>query len=187
VQYLNIIRIIHLEAGLPNPLERNYALHAVLKGIQRAKGSPPRQKLPITPAILEKLKAKLDLTDSFQATFWCLCLIAFCTFCRKSTLVPKKIEAFDPELDLCQRDLVLHEQGAILNIKHTKTIQFRERILQVPLAKSSSALCPILAIKNMHACLGLVPGCIPLFSYKDNAKGLRSFTHSLFVKTLHTR
>ena len=68
-QYLNIVRFIHLESVLPNPLECNYALRMLLHGIQKRKGQPPRQKLPITPSILIEIVTKLDLSDSFQATF----------------------------------------------------------------------------------------------------------------------
>ena len=57
--YLNIVRIIHLESGLRNPLENNYAIHNLKKGIARVLGSPPDQKLPITCPILLKIKQLL--------------------------------------------------------------------------------------------------------------------------------
>ena len=34
-QYLNIVRIIHLEFGLPNPLQDNWTIQSVLKGIKK--------------------------------------------------------------------------------------------------------------------------------------------------------
>jgi hypothetical protein len=53
--YLNIVRIMHLEAGLVNPLCDNYELNMVKRGVARQLGSPPEQKLPITIDILCKL------------------------------------------------------------------------------------------------------------------------------------
>ena len=46
--YLNIIRLLHLDSGLANPIENNFALHNLRRGIARAIGAPPNQKLPIT-------------------------------------------------------------------------------------------------------------------------------------------
>ena len=53
--YLNIIRLIHVDAGLTNPLEGNMELKLLKRGISRQKGVPPRQKLPITVQILVKI------------------------------------------------------------------------------------------------------------------------------------
>ena len=57
--YLNIVRILHCEAGLPNPLFDNWDLKLVKRG---ELGVPPRQKLPITTEILFKLYESLDLS-----------------------------------------------------------------------------------------------------------------------------
>ena len=54
--YLNIIRILHLDYGYDNPLKDNFALTNLKRGINREKGSPPCQKLPITCEILEKMQ-----------------------------------------------------------------------------------------------------------------------------------
>ncbi len=37
-QYLNIVRLIHLEADLPNPLENNWYVTSILKGVRRVCG-----------------------------------------------------------------------------------------------------------------------------------------------------
>jgi hypothetical protein len=50
--YLNVICLLHVEAGLPNPLCENWEITLLKWGINRLKGQPPQQKLPITIAIL---------------------------------------------------------------------------------------------------------------------------------------
>ena len=77
--YLNIVRLIHLEAGYSNPLENNWFLSTVMRGIRRCRGTPPRQKLSITPEILRAIHASLDLDDSINVAFWAACLCAFYT------------------------------------------------------------------------------------------------------------
>ena len=61
--YLNVIRILHMEAGYDNPLNKNWQLTLVKRGIARQKGVPPNQKLPISvPLLLDLLRFfNLDL------------------------------------------------------------------------------------------------------------------------------
>ena len=57
--YMNVVRILHLEAGFKNPL-KDWVLTMIYKGIQRELGKPPKQKLPITPEILQKIKETIN-------------------------------------------------------------------------------------------------------------------------------
>ena len=73
-QYLNVIRILHMENGYSNPLQDNYAVNSVLKGVQRMKGNYVKRKLPITLDILESISKVLDFTKSQDLAFWAACL-----------------------------------------------------------------------------------------------------------------
>jgi hypothetical protein len=42
--YMNIIRILHEEAGLANPLSDNYEVTMIKRGLLRVKGAPPQPK-----------------------------------------------------------------------------------------------------------------------------------------------
>ena len=86
--YMNVIRLLHLEAGFENPLEANWDLKMIFKGISRQLGQPPKQKSPITAKILQLLHGTLSDTPIDHA-FWCGCLIAFYGFLRKSSLLPQ--------------------------------------------------------------------------------------------------
>ena len=55
-QYLNIVRAMHLEAGLSNPLKDSWFTSSTLKGIDRVKGTAVNRKNPITPDILLRIK-----------------------------------------------------------------------------------------------------------------------------------
>ena len=65
-QYLNAVRLIHLEAGYPNPLLSNWYLASFLKGLKRSKGNSTKQKLPITCHVLQGILRVLDLTCAFD-------------------------------------------------------------------------------------------------------------------------
>jgi hypothetical protein len=85
--YMNIIRILHLDAGFQNPLSDNWDLKMVYKGITRQLGKTPNQKSPITLYLLIQLHRTLEDTQ-MDASFWFACLTAFYGFLRKSTLLP---------------------------------------------------------------------------------------------------
>ena len=63
---------------------------------------------------------------------WALFLVAFFSFLRKSNLVADSPSATSDKLPR-RCDLVLAPEGAFLQIRATKIIQFHQRILSIPL------------------------------------------------------
>ena len=185
--YLNVIRIIHLEAGLSNPLQQNWLVDSVIKGIKRELGTPPSKKLPITPQILQCMVKKLDLQKTQDLAFWAACLCAFFCFFRKSTLLPKSVCQFNSDKDLTRKDVKFMEQFAVLTVKQSKTLQFGDRSLQIPLPRiTSSVLCPVTALEKLFAIGKVIPLSAPLFSYPDKGDDYRIITHSSFVSKLRS-
>jgi hypothetical protein len=85
--YMNVVRLLHLEAGFKNPLIDNWKIKSIQKGVSRLLGKPPKLKSPITVEILLDLfkTVKNTLADS---AFWLTCLVAFYGFLSKSTVLP---------------------------------------------------------------------------------------------------
>ena len=184
LQYINVIRILHLEKGYDNPLQ-SYYVTSLLQGIKREHAAPPAQKLPITPKILLAMYHVLDLSIPACITFWAAALIAFYSFFRKSTLLPK-LGAFSPESDLCIGDLQKSPKGYLLTVKHTKTIQFRQKLLQIPLPLiPGSPLCPSRALTALLRQLAPFPPKTPLFSYpvRDTYRSLHHQSFSIALKS----
>ena len=123
-KYINIIRILHLEVGLPNPLKEAWFLDTLIRGVARHKGLGTHRKLPITPHILLGIKSLLNLSSPRDAVFWAACLIAFFGFFRKSNILPPSPSKFDPSKHLCRGDLSLFSWGIMVNIRWSKTIQY---------------------------------------------------------------
>ena len=146
-QYLNVVRILHLESGFPNPLLDNWFLRSVRLGIQRVKGDSLVQKLPITPEILLKVRLVLNLADPADAMFWAVSLTAFFGLFRKGDLLLANMRQFDKSKHLRRRDICLGPLGATIHLRHSKTIQNSERVLHVPIPiLSGHPLCPVQAI-----------------------------------------
>ena len=187
--YLNIVKLMHLEQGLDNPLD-NWQLRAITKGIKRTIGRPPKQKLPITVDLLHCIYRHLNPEDSLHIAFWASCLVAFFAFLRKSTLLPKSQAVKDIVKSLCIKDISIKEKSMFsLHIRHTKTIQFGQRELDIPIAAvAGSVLCPVTAVVGMLAQFprGSLHGDLPLFCYLGEGGDVNFITHSLFTTLLRS-
>ena len=114
-QYLNVVRIMHLDEGYSNPLANSWYLSSILKGLRRHKGEGINQKLPITDTILQSILAVLNFSNPFEATFWTACLVAFFSFFWKSNLLIPSPSQFDPAKHLCISDIQFGPSGAVLS------------------------------------------------------------------------
>lgn len=181
--YINIIRILHLEAHLENPLEHNFMVNNLKKGIRRELGTPPKQKLPITCEILVDIFQKLNFHRNKDVAFWCACLLGFFGFLRKATLLPKNQNL--PAVDcILRKDLrMIGRDHLELHVRKTKTIQFGQRILIIPFYPvPGSVLCPVLAVKSLFRRTPFQPE-LPLFSYREN-RCTKWYTHATFTSQL---
>ena len=165
-QYLNIISVMHKQAGLQNPIQGNWKVQSLLTGIKRLKGESVQQKLPVDQHMLYKIRTCLKPYCSLDMTFWAACLVAFFSFLRMGNLLLPSASSFNPTVHLTLKDITFHKWGTILKLRWSKTIQFSERILCIPLPKiQNSPLCPTAALKRAIA-LSMTTGHNgPAFSY----------------------
>ena len=183
-QYLNAVRLMHLEAGYPNPLVNNWYITSIIKGLRRHKGDSTHQKLPITTDILFRILSILDFKRPFDLTFWAVCLVGFFTFFRKSNLLIPAMDKFDQARHLCRSDVCLSSSGAVINVRWSKTIQFKQKILQVPLPRiAGSPFCPCTALLLTLAHIPEPNSPTPLFCYPSKS-GPIPITHGTFVAHL---
>jgi len=156
-QYINIVRIMHLEAGYENPSKDSFLLKTTLRGIERTLGSMVHRKSPITPQLLHAIKDKLNLRLKVDCIFWAACLVMFCGLFRKSNLFSK----------FCfkRSDILMNTDGVLeLRVTSSKTIQCRERTLTVRLPPiHPHPLCPVRAVCEAFAATAPQAGDAPAF------------------------
>ena len=168
-QYLNIIRILHLEWDLPNPLLNDFHLSSVLKGIKRHIGDNVSRKSPITPGILLQILNQLNLSDVRDCHIWAACLVMFFTMLRRSNMFPASKTKFNPNHQLCRDDFKFTAKGIMVTIRWSKTIQFRDRIHTIPLPRiKDSPLCPSQAVFLAFSKSSDVSESAPAFSWIHN-------------------
>lgn len=137
--YLNIVRLIHLQYGYPNPLDNalvkfQYSLH--ICGIKRSSDkATTRPKLPIMPTVLKDIRRQLTLTNSFDETFWVACLVAFYSFFRKANLLPPSRDKFDEHSHLRRSDLHLFSWGVVMVVQWKKNYSIQAANIVDPVAE----------------------------------------------------
>ena len=183
-QYLNIVRLMHLEAGHPNPLADSWYLTSIIKGLRRYKGDSTQQKLPITVDLLFGILSVLDFKRPYDLAFWAACLVGFFTFFRKSNLLIPTLEKFDSSKHLCRSDVFLSNSGAVISVRWSKSIQYRQKTLQVPLPRIvASPFCPSTALLLVLCQLPEQKRILPLFCF-PTPSGPKPLTHATFVNHL---
>ena len=148
--YLNVVRLIHVSLGYENPLENNFELSYLKRGILREIGSPPKQAMPMTTDMLLKLRAVLDFSKQKDLTFWGICLTSFYGMLRKSSILPETLKPKDRNNALLDKDVKFCDDYVVLSFRHSKTNQFGRKIHKIPYCRNSNqVLCPFRAILSV--------------------------------------
>ena len=109
-----------------------------------------RQAQPVTPDILLDLVAFLDLTKQADLAFWGVLVLGFYTFFRKSNLIPDSCEEFNLRKQLTRSQVEFQGTVAALTITWSKTIQRRQRAVEIPLFPvEQSPLCLVTVLRAL--------------------------------------
>ena len=168
--------------GLDCPTPSEFELHMTTRGLRKTLAHTPSPKLPVTPSMLRDLHSRLDLDNGRDLACWVGFLFLFFSFMRSSNLVPRSRPTFDPAKQLTIGDVTITTSGLVLRARWSKTIQFWERELEIPLAAlPNSPLCPVRAYQRLRS---LVPGgsSDPAISYSQNGA-----VHALTKPMLETK
>ena len=170
--YLSGLRFFQIRSGLADPFQSPMPrLDYVLKGVKRVQaesGRGNRERLPITPAILRKLKEVWSESagDPDTKLIWAACCLCFFAFLRAGEMTTPDEGGYDPGVHLSYGDVALDDPRqpsfVRISIKQSKTDPFR-RGVQLFVGRTGSDLCPVGALLSYLQCRGSAPG--PLFVF----------------------
>ena len=142
--YLSTVRRTHqLFYGVDVPTPTQYLpLHATLKGGAKFLGRNVRQKFPVTPQIQTVLTLTLPLESPYKSLYNLL----FFGLPRLGNIVPDAAFKFSSIKHLTWRKVEFSENGVIIELWVTKTIQNFERYLRIPIAAAPDK--PHLCLKS---------------------------------------
>ena len=173
--YLSAVRSLHIAEGEKDPFEvPRPRLQQVLRGIKRVeaeKGASNRQRLPISPDILRKLKGVWE-ADPFPGTtmLWAACCLGFFGILRSGEMTVPPDGQYDPSRHLSRSDIAVDHPSRpeviMVSIKKSKTDPFRQGI-QLYIGRSQSDVCPVKALLGYLVERGPQEG--PLFMFPDGS------------------
>ena len=185
-QYLNVVRLLHLEANLDNPLKDNWYVKSTVTGIERVLGISVNRKVPVTPSLLMELQPYLDMCAIEDSMFWSAALVMFYGTFRKSNLFPNNPSKFDHDKQFVREDFVcMPENIIVINVKYTKTIQFKERKFIVKLFPCNHTLCPVSALLHSFKLAPLGPMAPAFVSDKSGAPMTGVYFNKKFQSLIH--
>ncbi len=159
-------------------------LHYVLRGVKRSQGGENptgRERLPITPHLLRRIKAVWDgqaTNPDLVMMLWADCCLPFFGFMRTGELIVPSDTGFDASVHLAWGDVVVDDpsSSAVVSVKlkPSKTDPFRQGVT-LYIGKTSSDICPASAMLAYLLVRGSIAG--HLFMYH----GGRHLTRQRFV------
>ena len=150
--YLSGIRTILALLGLEIPDVKERQMQMFITGLKRVMNHIVKQAEPITPQLLLKLSKVVNYRDKIEVIAWTAVLVGFYMFLRKSNLVPEAMDKFDSIQQFCRADVSLLglQLAMMFEIRWTKTLQFRQKILRFPvLPANNKAICPVFWVHKM--------------------------------------
>lgn len=152
--------------------------------MRRAKGTAQSFKLPLSPTHLISFRDKLSLTSPFDAMIFAIITTCFFGLLRIGNVLPTSPTPGNSVIRT--KDLIFNNFGAVITIRASKTIQYKERLHSAVLPLfPNHPLCPVAALKNFLTVAGLPPQDAPLFSMSNktliNAQAFRKRLASLLA------
>ena len=176
-QYMSAIRYHFKIAGRADPFRGNLlrfqndqpTLAAlVVKGWTRNWDKEKQQAAPVTPGMIDTMWRDARVSrDPTQATAAAVNTIAFLALLRGGNLVPRGHERFDPDRQLRQRDLTLHDTHASLTVRVEKNNQKRSHPRQIHLFRMQHGTCPYAILAEQLARNPDKSPDAPLFQQRD--------------------
>ena len=144
--YFYTINWKHNLSLLNNPCEDKLA-KMTLEGSKRILAAPVKRKEPVTVDMLRKIINLYSSNLNLKSVRLCtLFLLGFSGFLRYSELA-----------DICMKDLQICEGHIQINIKRSKTDQYRQG-QNIIIAKTGSDLCPVFWLNKYITLANLISG-----------------------------
>ncbi|CAC5398563.1 unnamed protein product [Mytilus coruscus] len=148
VNYLNIIKHLHKANGQDKPISGNWQIQKVSNGVRRSIGDAQKGAELMTPRLLLIIKTYLDLTSQNDICIWSACLMGFYGILSPGNFLHSEKFVEHRDIQICE--VHYHRNDYIIELHWTKTVQFRERKLNIVLSSIvGHPLCPASAKKEL--------------------------------------
>lgn len=186
--HMSGVRFFHERLGHAwRPVQERFAVHRCLMGLKRLCVRPVRRKLPITPALLLRMRrcVTIDWAHPAMVVVWAAMLVAFFCFLRKDNFTVKKADAFNTRMHLTRGDVRATRGGFEFSFRHSKTNQVGARVHRTAVLRMpGSELDPVSAVERAFAMCPRAKASDPAFAIPQRHGPPRALTHREFVGAL---
>ena len=185
--YLSAICVLHKFYGHECDFRSSFLIKLVMQGIKRQLGCTVVQKLPFSLAQLRQMFGVFDHGHVLSRILWAVMIFCFRTLLRKSNVVP---DASGKLHHVVRRsDVEFHTWGMMVHVNSTKTLQFKEYVLDIPVHRVSEKAFDVVSMIEDHFSECPAPPDSPLF-LRRSTDGLSPVLYGdllLFIKKLSSR
>ena len=135
--YLSAVINLQKFHGFQLNYRESYLVKLLLQGLKRELGAAVNQKEVLSLEELRRMYACVDLTNVNEVSMWSALMVLFRSMLRKGNLVAGS-GAGVHVLRRCDVDVI--SGGVMLRVRSSKTLQFKDRVLSVPIFYSKSAI-----------------------------------------------
>lgn len=126
------VRTLHglLEETIPEV--SGYVHQAVLRGLKARHSAPVKKATPIDPFVFRLIKPFVNFKDPLELVCWVALLMGFHLLLRASNITSASRKHFNPSENLVRQDFRMHKNVMLVHIRWSKTLQYQERKLLIP-------------------------------------------------------
>ena len=128
--YLSAIVSLHRFYGYPVSIRESFFVKFVLRGLRSQSWDVSVQKQPLTVEQLRDIYVKCVLSDH-DLLLWHVIMLSFRCLLRKSNIIPDTVNDMGHVIRRC--DVQVYEWGIMLLVRSTKTLQYIEYDLDIPI------------------------------------------------------
>ena len=163
------IKRFHEIAGIQFPVSL-HLLKLEMMSIKRELAGLTKKAVPVTARLLTEIYRHVNLQSDQELVCYVALLVGFYLFLRQSNLAPDTCTTFNHKEQLTREDVWTTGKLILVNIKWSKTNQYRQRELILPLIPArNKVICPVFRLKVLYKFLTKDVKS-PLLSYARQGK-----------------
>ena len=144
--YLSGVILLHKMYGYAHEFRLDFRVTLTLQGLRRVLGDTSCCKSPLLPVDLHAMYKLVNLSSDFEQAVWACVILAFRTLLRKSNLIPS---ADQSQHCVKRKDISCTNWGLLVHIESSKTVQFKQRTLEIPVVIAPSyGLCAVSQLRE---------------------------------------
>ncbi len=137
------LKTLHKGSGFDTGVFDNPSVQLMLKGLKRVMQHGVQQARPVTPQLLKRISHCVDKNSEEQKLVFLALLLGFHLFLRRSNLALSSVKKMNKAKLVLRGDIRVGESLTLIHVKWTKTLQFQQRPLLLPLVETADKdICP---------------------------------------------